>query len=77
MDLLINFVPIYEVFKPKERSIFVICKTLLGLSLYSLVFITLFNPFFKTNLIIYKLCKQFKKTICAILEHKCACIEHL
>ena len=30
---LINFVPIYEVFKPKERSIFVICKTSLGLIL--------------------------------------------
>lgn len=26
MDLLINFVPIYEVFRPKERSIFVKCK---------------------------------------------------
>ena len=60
MDLLINFVPIYEVFKPKERSIFVICKTSLGLILWSLVSITLSNLSFKTNSIILNLCKQFK-----------------
>ena len=54
-----------EVFNPKERSMFVICNTSFGLILYSLVFITLSTLSFKTNLIIHKLCKQFKKIECA------------
>ena len=77
MDLLINFVPIYEVFKPKERSTFVICRTLLGLILCSLISITLSNLSYKINLIILKLCKVFKIVKCAELEHKCAYFEQL